>query len=374
MTWKHPASARHRRMLSIAAALCVVMTTGACNPLDVLHFLAGCKDVSSSSSSSTVASAATGDWTGNVGKTEGEVKRMWPASVSPCSGYNVVYGGSGLQCTWWACMRQRALGHDLGQGSWGNGGDWGASAWAHDWKQGVRAGGIVSFSPGSSVSYIGGGSWTADGLYGHVAVVEQVDGDSVHISEGGSGFRNGHGVVVIHSGVISAQTPGATFWHPDDGSSTGTTATSSGGGTSASSSSATSAKWTCVASSSDGSTSDGSVNVKYSGDGYHAKPEDAKGIARQMIASGYKEWDNDTDWQALVWIWEHESGWRWNATNPTSGAYGIPQSYPASKLATTGSDWKDNAATQIKWGLRYIKSRYGSPGKAKEFWLNNNAY
>ena len=311
-------------MLSIAAALCVVMTTGACNPLDVLHFLAGCKDASSSSSSSTVASAATGDWTGNVGKTEGEVKRMWPASVSPCSGYNVVYGGSGLQCTWWACMRQRALGHDLGQGSWGNGGDWGASARAHGWKQGARAGGIVSFSPGSSVSYIGGGSWTADGLYGHVAVVEQVDGDSVHISEGGSGFRNGNGVVVIHSGVISAKSPGATFWYPDDG--------------------------------------------------WHAKPEDAKGIARQMIASGYKEWDNDTDWQALVWIWEHESGWRWNATNPTSGAYGIPQSYPASKLATAGGDWKDNAATQIKWGLRYIKSRYGSPGKAKEFWLNNNAY
>ena len=374
MTWKHPASARHRLTLSIAAALCVVMTTGACNPLDVLHFLAGCKDVSSSSSSSPVASAATGDWTGNVGKPEGEVQRMWPASVSPCPGYHAGYGGSGLQCTWWACMRQRALGHDLGQGSWGNGGDWGASDRAHDWKQGVRAGGIVSFPPGSSVRYLGGGSWTADGLYGHVAVVEQVDGDSVHISEGGSGFRNGHGVVVIHSGVISAQPPGATFWHPDDGSATGTTATSSGGGTSASSSSATSAKWTCVASSSDGSTSDGSVNVKYSGDGYHAKPEDAKGIARQMIASGYKEWDNDTDWQARVGIWEHESGWRWNATNPTSGAYGIPQSYPASKLATTGSDWKDNAATQIKWGLRYIKSRYGSPGKAKEFWLNNNAY
>ena len=75
-----------------------------------------------------------------------------------------------------------------------------------------------------------------------------------------------------------------------------------------------------------------------------------------------------------MWIWEHESGWRWNATNPTSGAYGIPQSYPASKLATAGGYWKDNAATQIKWGLRYIKSRYGSPGKAKEFWLNNNAY
>ncbi len=93
-----------------------------------------------------------------------------------------------------------------------------------------------------------------------------------------------------------------------------------------------------------------------------------------MIASGYKEWDNDNDWQALVWIWQHESGWQWNATNPTSGAYGIPQSYPASKLAAAGSDWKDNAATQIKWGLQYIKQRYGSPHQAKEFWLRNNAY
>lgn len=59
---------------------------------------------------------------------------------------------------------------------------------------------------------------------------------------------------------------------------------------------------------------------------------------------------------------------------PTSGAYGIPQSYPASKLAAAGSDWKDNAATQIKWGLQYIKQRYGSPHQAKEFWLRNNAY
>lgn len=139
---------------------------------------------------------------------------------------------------------------------------------------------------------------------GCVADVEQVDGDSVHISEGGSGFRNGNSVVFIHSGVISAKSPGATFWYSDDGSSTRTTATSSdGGGTSSSSSSATSAKWTCAASSSDGSTSDGSVNVEHSGGGWHAKPEDSRGIARQMIASGYKEWDNDTDWQALVWIW-----------------------------------------------------------------------
>ena len=169
-----------RRVLPIVAMLCIVLTTGACNPTDVLHFLAGCKDGSSSaeSSSSMVASTAKGDWTGLVGKTEGEIKHMWPSHVAPCSGYNVLYGGSRLQCTWWACMRQRALGHDLGQGSRGDGGSWGASAKARGWKQGAKAGGIISWAPGS------GGS---DGLYGHVAVVEQVDGDNVHISEGGAG-------------------------------------------------------------------------------------------------------------------------------------------------------------------------------------------
>lgn len=354
-----------RRVLPIAAMLCIVLTTGACNPTDVLHFLAGCKDDSSSaeSSSSTVASTAKGDWTGLVGKTEGEIKHMWPGHVASCSGYNVLYGGSRLQCTWWACMRQRALGHDLGQESWGDGGSWGASAKARGWKQGAKAGGIISWAPGS------GGS---DGLYGHVAVVEQVDGDNVHISEGGAGFMNSNGVAAIHTRVIPIHGTGATFWYPDGNDSAELVAPDTSK-RSSSSSAATSAKWTCSASSSNDSTS-GAVNVKYNGNGYHASPEDAKGIAKQMIASGYKEWDNDNDWQALVWIWEHESGWRWNAENPMSGAYGIPQSYPASKLAAAGSDWKDNAATQIKWGLQYIKQRYGSPHQAKEFWLRNNAY
>ena len=137
-----------------------------------------------------------------------------------------------------------------------------------------------------------------DGRYGHVAVVEQVDGDSVHISEGGSGFKNANGVVSIHSGVISAKSPGATFWYPD-GNTTAASKPSDGTSSSSQGSSATSTKWTCSASSSDDSDT-GTVNVKYSGNGYHASPEDAKGIAKQMIASGYKEWDNDNDWQALV--------------------------------------------------------------------------
>ena len=99
-------------------------------------------------------------------------------------------------------------------------------------------------------------------------------------------------------------------------------------------------------------------------DGTHATPEQARAIARKMIAS-YKDW-GDGDYDALVWLWNKESGWQWNATNPSSGAYGIPQALPASKLASAGDDWKDNAATQIKWGLNYIAGRYGSPQRRQD--------
>jgi hypothetical protein len=60
-------------------------------------------------------------------------------------------------------------------------------------------------------------------------------------------------------------------------------------------------------------------------------------------------------------LWEQESGWNPYAANPSSGAYGIPQALPGSKMATAGSDWQTNPATQIRWGLGYIRSTYGSP-------------
>jgi hypothetical protein len=60
-------------------------------------------------------------------------------------------------------------------------------------------------------------------------------------------------------------------------------------------------------------------------------------------------------------LWKKESGWNHKASNRSSGAYGIPQSLPGSKMASAGSDWRTNPATQIKWGLGYIKGRYGSP-------------
>jgi len=66
-------------------------------------------------------------------------------------------------------------------------------------------------------------------------------------------------------------------------------------------------------------------------------------------------------------IYSSESGWNIHADNPTSSAYGIPQALPGSKMASAGSNWQNDAATQIRWGLGYIKGRYGSPCGALGF-------
>ncbi|WP_455680216.1 aggregation-promoting factor C-terminal-like domain-containing protein [Streptomyces griseosporeus] len=85
-------------------------------------------------------------------------------------------------------------------------------------------------------------------------------------------------------------------------------------------------------------------------------------------------WANTTQWACLETLWDHESGWRWNATNPSSGAYGIPQALPASKMDVAGDDWHENPLTQIRWGLSYIDGRYGSPCNAWSFWQANHWY
>jgi hypothetical protein len=67
------------------------------------------------------------------------------------------------------------------------------------------------------------------------------------------------------------------------------------------------------------------------------------------------------EYDCLVSLWNKESGWNVYASNASSGAYGIPQSLPGSKMATAGADWQTNPATQITWGLNYISGVYGSP-------------
>lgn len=86
------------------------------------------------------------------------------------------------------------------------------------------------------------------------------------------------------------------------------------------------------------------------------------GTAQQIAAGmlGSFGWSS-SQFSCLVSLWNVESGWNVTATNPSSGAYGIPQALPGSKMASAGADWQTNAATQIRWGLGYIKSVYGSP-------------
>jgi hypothetical protein len=83
----------------------------------------------------------------------------------------------------------------------------------------------------------------------------------------------------------------------------------------------------------------------------------AQAIAYKMVTA--RGW-SDNEFSCLVALWNRESGWRVNAANP-SGAYGIPQALPGSKMASAGADWATNPATQIAWGLGYITSRYGTP-------------
>ncbi|MRG58673.1 lytic transglycosylase domain-containing protein [Agromyces sp. CFH 90414] len=68
-----------------------------------------------------------------------------------------------------------------------------------------------------------------------------------------------------------------------------------------------------------------------------------------------------SEYDCLFALWAKESGWRVNAYNASSGAYGIPQALPGSKMATAGADWETNAGTQIEWGLGYVSGRYGTP-------------
>jgi len=92
----------------------------------------------------------------------------------------------------------------------------------------------------------------------------------------------------------------------------------------------------------------------------------------QVIAAsrGYQ----GEQWQCLHDLWVRESQWNQFSENPTSGAYGIPQALPASKMATVADDWQTNPVTQITWGLNYIEGRYGTPCDAWSFFLGHNWY
>ncbi len=98
---------------------------------------------------------------------------------------------------------------------------------------------------------------------------------------------------------------------------------------------------------------------------------DPRDIARAMI--GDYGWSS-SEFNCLDQLYISESGWDVNADNPTSSAYGIPQALPGEKMATAGADWRTNPATQIEWGLGYIRDVYGTPCSAMSFKSGNGWY
>jgi hypothetical protein len=99
--------------------------------------------------------------------------------------------------------------------------------------------------------------------------------------------------------------------------------------------------------------------------------KDPKAAARMLMSDfGFSQ----SQWPCLDRLWIGESGWNYKAENASSGAYGIPQSLPGRKMASVASDWRTNPVTQITWGLDYIKSSYGTPCNALDFWNSRSPH
>ena len=92
------------------------------------------------------------------------------------------------------------------------------------------------------------------------------------------------------------------------------------------------------------------------------EPQGAKLVAKALIAEKY-QWDEE-QYSCLNKLWTKESHWNYKARNKVSGAHGIAQALPATKMEVVGTDWRTNPVTQISWGLKYINERYDSPCKA----------
>ena len=102
------------------------------------------------------------------------------------------------------------------------------------------------------------------------------------------------------------------------------------------------------------------------------KPMGAKRFAKEMMASEYG-WGEE-QYKCLNRLWTKESNWNYQARNPRSGAHGIAQALPASKMEKVGTDWRTNPITQIQWGLLYVSERYDTPCAAWNKFRRSNFY
>ncbi len=101
-------------------------------------------------------------------------------------------------------------------------------------------------------------------------------------------------------------------------------------------------------------------------------PIGAKKVARSILMDEYGF--AEKEYKCLNQLWTKESNWNYKARNKNSGAHGIPQALPASKMNVVSTDWRTNPVTQIRWGLRYISIRYETPCKALSKHKRSNYY
>lgn len=246
------------------------------------------------------------------------------------------------QCTWWAAYRRKMLGQPVDK-QMGNGNQWASSAKTKGYKTGTspRLGAVISYPSG----VLG-----ASPAYGHVSVVEQIDpnGD-IWVSQAGTGFFSTYGGPVV-SKISKRQleeNKTLTFIYDSTGSGNGLAVQGT---------------------QTDLNSDDCDVPAPPAGN-VGKEVTAAKNYAKgRLSAYGWKE----SEFNALDQLWTHESGWKWDADNPTSDAYGIPQALPGNKMSSKGADWKTNPKTQIEWGLQYIKDRYKTPSAAWRQWQSRS--
>ena len=215
--------------------------------------------------------------------------------------------------------------------------------------------GVIGSSGSSGVT----GDSTADGTTGgsgSTAGGSGSGGSSSGTTGGGSTDDAGDGGATSGGSDDSGDSSGGDS---SGGSSSGGGSNDAGGSDTSGGSSGGSSSGGDSGSSGDssGDSSDGSATARL----WHPTPAQAQVYAAGAAAQ--RGWTGD-EWDCLVKLWNRESNWRWDAQNPSAGAYGIPQSLPADKMAAFGADWRNDAAIQIDWGLFYIAQSYGSPSKA----------
>lgn len=278
-------------------------------------------------------------------------------------------GGSGYafqQCTWWAAKRLETLGLKV-PSHLGNGGQWGDSLSRQPgWSivtpgAPLRLGDVVSFH---------GGALGSSPKYGHVAIVEKTkqgaDDHDLWLSEGGTGwFKRYQAPVIdergskafhdnwIKGNIVIVRPPAAGQGSAAPGSVPDPTLVGD-----------------CIANPNSDDPSLPGAKEASKGQ-IHDEQEYA---LSQFGQYGWNADRNGSDFKSLIKLFNQESGWNPTARNPSSGAYGIPQSLPGNKMASEGSDWATNWKTQINWGLKYIKGRYKTPTRAWNFHLKNNWY